>query len=186
MSMLGAGCYRDCSWCGEAARPDGLRPRGTCAAPGCLWLWLRMQAGLGSLSSAAGHSEPVLFFSVGPPATYSCTTRFAPGMRERRCVGAGASTADQSDDVGRRPFVGCPNADAPPVIANEREHDGGLDADDKQRRRRKWAAVRSSRAAREAEAPRITSSPDGATPRWPTSTAAPAPRFLARARARAG
>ena len=32
-------------------------------------------------------------------------------MRERRCVGAGASTADQSDDVGRRPFVGCTASD---------------------------------------------------------------------------
>jgi hypothetical protein len=52
-----------------------------------------------ALSSAGWHTEPFLFFSVGPSTTYSCTTRFAPGMRERRCVGAGASTADQSDDV---------------------------------------------------------------------------------------
>mmetsp|Transcript_11882 Transcript_11882/g.35095 ORF Transcript_11882/g.35095 Transcript_11882/m.35095 type:complete len:203 (-) Transcript_11882:20-628(-) len=35
MTSILAGCYRDCSRCGEAARPDGLLPRGTCAAPGC-------------------------------------------------------------------------------------------------------------------------------------------------------
>ena len=81
--------------------------------------------------------------------------------------GKSASTADQSDDVGRRPFVGC--------TASDCKRNGGLGADDAQRRR-------GSRTA----APRITSTPDSTTHRWSAGAAAPAPRVVARARACAG
>ena len=181
--LLGAGCYR-CSWRGEAARPDGLLPRGTCAAPGCLWLWLRAVGRPGAACPAPPGTLNLFCFLVSARQPYS-HRRFAPGMREGGELVPARRPPITSDDVGRRPFVGCPNADAPPVIAREME-------DSAPTTRSADGAANGQQPAEQAEAPQrppprrraSRGTPDGATHRWSAQrAAAPAPRVVARARA---